>query len=206
MFYLFCYDVLMNFVIVGLGNPGEDYEKTRHNVGWMILDRFWKDFDFKEWQESSKNKGEVSEGKVGKFKVTLLKPRTMMNGSGKAVQTLVTSKKKAENLIVIHDDLDLPLGSFKLVFNRGTGGHKGVESIKRALGTKAFVRIKVGISATTPSGKLKKPKGENKVLDFIVGDFKEPEVLKIKKAAKDISAALESIILDGRQLAMNDWN
>jgi PTH1 family peptidyl-tRNA hydrolase len=196
----------MNFVIVGLGNPGEEYMKTRHNVGWVVLDRFWKDFNFSEWQDRAKNKGDVSEGKVGKSKITLLKPGTMMNGSGKAVQTLITSKKKAENLIVIHDDLDLPLGSFKIVFNRGTGGHKGVESIRKALGTKAFIRIKAGISQETLGGKLKKPKGEKKVLDFILGDFKKPEVLKIKKAAKNISGALESIILDGRQLAMNDWN
>ena len=196
----------MMFVIVGLGNPGEDYEKTRHNVGWMALDKFAKDFGIDNWHESSKNKGEVAEGKVGKAKVELLKPHTMMNGSGKAVLTLVRSRKAAENLIVLHDDIDLPLGTFKIVYDRGVGGHRGVRSVQRSLGTKAFTRIKIGVSPNTASGKVRKPKGDQKVLDFILGEFRKPELVKAKKVFKDVSGAIESIILDGRQLAQTDWN
>ena len=196
----------MSFVITGLGNRGEEYNLTRHNVGWLVLDRIWKDYGFGEWNDSAKNKGELSVGKIGKEKITLLKPGTMMNGSGKAVATLVKSKKAAGKLIVIHDDLDLPLGSFKIMYNRGSGGHKGVLSIQRAVGTKEFIRVKVGIIPTTPSGKLKKPKGGQKIIDFIVGDFKPKELDLIKKVAQDISGAVESIVLDGRELAMTDWN
>jgi peptidyl-tRNA hydrolase, PTH1 family len=196
----------MSFVIVGLGNPGEDYENTRHNVGWLALDKFAKDFDIDNWHESVKNKGEVADGKVDRDKVTLLKPHTMMNGSGKSVATLVKSKKSAENLIVLHDDLDLPLGTFKIVYDRGAGGHRGVKSVQRSLGTTAFVRIKIGVSPATPSGKVRKPKGDQKVLDFIIGPFKKPELVKTKKVFKDVSGAIESIIMNGRQLAQTDWN
>jgi peptidyl-tRNA hydrolase, PTH1 family len=196
----------MQFFIVGLGNPGEDYENTRHNVGFMALDKFAKDFNASSWIESNKNKGEIAEGKVGKEKVMLLKPHTMMNGSGKSVATIVKNKKSAENLIVLHDDLDLGLGDFKIVYNRGAGGHKGVSSVQKNLKTNEFVRIKIGVSPATPSGKVKKPKGEEKVLDFIIGEFRKPEKEKLKKVLKDISGAIESIVLDGRQLAMTDWN
>ncbi|PIP86808.1 aminoacyl-tRNA hydrolase [Candidatus Campbellbacteria bacterium CG11_big_fil_rev_8_21_14_0_20_44_21] len=194
------------FLIAGLGNPGEKYEKSRHNVGWIVLDRFAKDFSFGAYVKSAKNMGELSESRIGKEKVVILRPHTMMNNSGKAVSTLIKSKKAAQNLVVIHDDLDMPLGKFKIVYNRGSGGHKGVRSVKKALGTNEFLRIKVGISPSTLSGKVKKPKGEKAVLNFIIGEFKEAERKKIKKVAKDISEALRSIILDGRELAQTDWN
>ncbi|HJN62755.1 MAG TPA: aminoacyl-tRNA hydrolase [Candidatus Paceibacterota bacterium] len=196
----------MNFVITGLGNPGEEYQNTRHNVGWTVLDKIWKDFGFKDWYDSAKGRGELSEGEIGKEKVLLLKPHTMMNNSGKAVASIVRNKKSAKNLIVLHDDLDLPIGSFKIIYNHGPGGHRGVKSVQRALGTNEFVRIKIGISPTATSGKVRKPKGDQKVLDFIIGDFRKSELEKIKKVSKDISGAIESIILDGCQLAMTDWN
>jgi len=202
----FFYHSEMSFIVVGLGNPGEDYAKTRHNVGWIVLDKFLKEFNFSDFAENAKNKGAIAIGKVGKEKVTVLKPLTMMNASGKAVATLIKSKKQAQNLVVIHDDLDMAIGNYKLVYNRGSGGHKGVESIKRAIGTNEFLRIKIGVAPATPSGKIKKPKGEKAVLDFIIGEFKKPELEKIQKVMKDISLALESVILDGRALAMNDWN
>jgi peptidyl-tRNA hydrolase, PTH1 family len=129
----------------------------------------------------------------------------MMNNSGKAVSTLVKSQKSAQNLIVLHDDLDMGLGSFRILYNRGSGGHRGVESIRRAVGTEEFIRVKIGVSPVSPSGKIKKPKGD-KVSDFIVGDFKKPELDLIKKVSKDISSAVESIIMNGKELAMTDWN
>jgi len=196
----------MQFVITGLGNKGEEYENTRHNVGWVALDRFARDFDIDNWYESAKNRGEVAEGKVGKEKIMLLKPHTMMNNSGKSVASVVQSKKAAQNLIVLHDDLDLGLGDFKIVYDRGAGGHRGVGSVQRSLGTNEFVRIKIGVSPVTPSGKVKKPVGDQKVLDFIIGEFRKPEKEKLKKVLKDVSSAIESIILDGRQLAQTDWN
>ena len=129
-----------------------------------------------------------------------------MNKSGLSLKPIITSTKKAESLIVIYDDLDMPLGKFKISFGRGSGGHKGVESIARSIKTKDFIRIRVGIAPTTPSGKIKKPKGEQKIIDFILGDFKKPEIEKLKKVFKKVNEALEVIIEEGRSKAMNEFN
>jgi PTH1 family peptidyl-tRNA hydrolase len=149
----------MSYVLVGLGNPGPEYEKTRHNTGRIVLEIFRKKCDFPDWEPDKKLKALVSKGKLGKAEILLLEPETFMNNSGGSVKPLITSKKKAESLVIIHDDLDLPIGSYKISFNRGSGGHKGVENIIKAIGTEGFVRVRVGISPVTPGGKLKKPSG-----------------------------------------------
>ena len=107
---------MINYILVGLGNPGEEYLETRHNMGRMVLDAFLKAHDLKDWVENKKFKSLITEGKVGKNKVMLLKPETFMNKSGESVKSLITSKKKAETLVVIHDDLDLPLGRIKISY------------------------------------------------------------------------------------------
>ncbi len=204
------------FVIAGLGNPGEEYKNTRHNIGRMVAEAFIKKNAFPAAVPSKKFAGLFSEGvmsaadlkkpsKKNKEKVVVIMPETFMNKSGSSVKTLVTSEKKAEQLIVVHDDLDLALGTFKISFNRGSGGHRGVESIIKNLKTEAFVRLKIGISPTTPGGKLKKPLGD-KVLDFIIGDFKLVEAEEIKKVSKKAADALKMIIEEGRAAAMNEMN
>ena len=169
----------MSYLLFGLGNPGDEYEGTRHNVG-------------KELSESVKF-------------VKSVRSDEFMNNSGKAVGKLVKSKKAAEKLIVIHDDLDLPLGTFKISFARGAGGHRGVESVIRALKTEAFIRIRVGVSRTTPSGKLKKPYHE-KIVKFILGKFTPLEHKLLKKVSKKVYEAIETIISDGLASAMNRYN
>ena len=197
----------MSYIIVGLGNPDEEYAGTRHNVGRMVLDYALKKTalgeEATEWKLDKKLGALVAKSKLGKESLIFLKPEVFMNNSGKSVKPLVVSVKKAHNLIVIHDDLDLPLGSFKVCFNRGSGGHKGVESIARAVKTKEFIRIKVGVSPETPGGKLKKPQGEEKVIDFIVGKFKPAELEILKKAEKKAVLMLEAIIRDGLEKAMS---
>jgi len=193
------------FIIVGLGNPGEEYTETRHNVGRMMVNALIKKNKFDELEKDKKYSSLATEGKIGKEKVLVLQPETYMNKSGLALKTLINSKKKAEQLIVIHDDLDLPLGRFKIMFNRGSGGHKGVESVIRSIKTEAFIRIKVGVSPTTPSGKLKKPSSD-KVLDFIIGEFKKPELETIKKESKKVVDAIEMIVTDGKEAAMGEFN
>ena len=150
--------------------------------------------------------GLVSDGKVGKKKVTLLMPETFMNKSGNSVKKLVTSKKKAQDLVVVYDEIDMALGTMKIVFNRGSGGHKGVESVMRSLGTKEFSRLRLGISPSTPTGKLKKPKGEDKVVDFVLGKFNKKEEEKLKKIQNRAVEALESAVVEGRVNAMNQFN
>ena len=184
------------FYIVGLGNPGEEYENTRHNTGALSVASFAK-----------KNKLDFFETeKFGKAKVHLLLPKTFMNKSGTQLVKLITSKKKAESLVVIYDDLDMPLGKIKISYGSGSGGHKGIESIARSIKTKDFIRIRIGIAPSTPSGKIKKIKTEQKVIDFILNDFRKPELEKLKKVFKKVNEALETIIKDGRAKAMNEFN
>ena len=190
-----------NYTVVGLGNPGEEYVETRHNVGRMVLDAFQKSFALKEWQLDNKFKALKIEAKVGKNKALFLKPETFMNKSGESVKSLIKSKKAAETLVVIHDDLDLPLGKIKISFDKSSGGHKGVESVMRAVKTEAFIRLRLGISGETASGKIKKPDGEEKVIDAILGDFKKTEALELKKTIKRAVLALELIIKEGREKA-----
>jgi len=128
-----------------------------------------------------------------------------MNNSGGPIKKLIPSAKAAEGLIVIHDELDLPLGAVKLSYGAGAGGHNGVASIQKAVHTKDFIRIRVGISPSTPSGKLKRPDGA-KITDFVLGKFKLAEQEKLKKVRKVVSEALELILTEGKDRAMNEIN
>lgn len=201
------------YIVVGLGNPGEEYKTTRHNAGRIAVEYFAKKNIFPEFEISKKHSSFISQseieekidGKKVSEKVTLVLPETFMNKSGKALEAFFITPKKAEKLIVVQDDLDMPLGKIKLLFNRGSGGHKGIESIKRAIKTEAFIRIKIGICPTTPSGKPKKPAGD-KLLDFIVGNFKKEELDVLKKVSKEIADALTMTILEGKEKAMGEFN
>ncbi len=202
-----CYTILhMQYIIVGLGNPGEEYADTRHNSGRMVLEQFRKKNDFPEWAVEKSLKALVSKGTFGKDKVILLEPNNFMNVSGRSVAPLIKNMKDAERTIVVYDDLDLPLGSMKISFNRSSGGHRGVESIIKALKTREFARLRIGICPTTPSGKPRKPKGEDAILDFIVGPFNKPEMEIIKKVTKKGAEALELILTEGREKATGKVN
>lgn len=192
--------------IVGLGNPGEEYERTRHNVGRMALDAVFAAGEFNDWKADKTLRADVAKGYLHDEKTWLIFPTTYMNKSGLSVKSQITTEKKAEKLIVLYDDIDLPLGTFKLAFNRGSGGHKGIDSIIRTIHTRAFVRVRIGICPTTPTGKLKKPKGGEKVLDFLMGDFKNAEEELLKKTFKEIVTAVETVVSNGRQEAMNQFN
>ena len=196
----------MAWVIVGLGNPGEEYQRTRHNAGRMALAFFARANDFSDWKEDRKNKATVSKGNVGRTLVALVAPDTFMNKSGGAVGKYVKSSKAAEHMVVVYDDLDLPLGTMKLSFDRGSGGHKGLESVMRAVKTKKFARVRIGVSPSTATGKLKKPSGEKEILDFILEKFRSSEMDELKQVFKRISEALETIVLEGPQMAMNRFN
>ena len=192
--------------IVGLGNPGEEYENSRHSVGRIVLEYVQSKLGFSDWEEEKKKNCLLSFGKIGKQEVSLILPETFMNKSGVSVKKFVTSKKKAQDLVVVYDDIDLPLGKVKITSGRGDGGHKGLASIITTLGTKDFTRIRIGICPTTPSGKLRKPKGEGKLIDFVIGNFtkKEEEIIeKVKKVALDI---IETIATEGVVSAMNKFN
>ncbi len=190
-------------VIAGLGNPGEEYANTRHNTGRIVVSSFLKKNDFDLPILSKKHKALISQGKIGKEKVLVIFPETFMNKSGASLSTAVGSIKGAHSLIVVYDDLDLAFGSIKVSYNRGSGGHRGLESIIKSLKTTEFVRIRVGISPSTPSGKIKKP---NNVDKFIIGNFSPKETEALKKISKKVSEAIVSIILEGRERAMSEFN
>lgn len=198
----------MSYIISALGNPGDEYKNTRHNTGRIVLEfvKNGANADFPDWKDDVKNKAFVSVGKISGKKVTLLEPNNFMNNSGTSLRTFITSKKAAEELVVIHDDLDLPIGKYRISFNRGPGGHNGVKSIIKNIKTEAFVRIRVGISPVTPSGKLKKPSGEKDVEKLILGEFKKPEMETLKKMSKKVAEAISCLITDSREKAMSLYN
>lgn len=173
-------------LVVGLGNPGSEYENTRHNAGRIVV-------------------GFISK-KISNSKVKFLTPDNFMNNSGKAVAPLVKSKKDLKDLVVIYDDIDLPLGKIKISFNRSSGGHNGLGSVIKSLKSEEFLRIRIGLAPSTPTGKLKKPKGEKAVLNFLLGEFKPSELLEIKKLSKKVAEAVETIFSEGSQKAMSLYN
>lgn len=196
----------MAYTIVGLGNPGEEYKNTRHSVGHMVLDYLAKKFEATEWKEKGIANAEVASFELAGEKFTLVKPHEYMNNSGKSVAPLIKTLKAAEKLVVIHDELDLPLGTMKFVFNRGPGGHNGVKSIQRSLKNEAFWRIRIGISPSTAAGTIKKVSGEEKVHDFILGTFKPEEKTELTKIFKKIAEAFEVAAEKSFYLAMNQFN
>lgn len=173
-------------LVVGLGNPGAEYEKTRHNTGRILVG--------------------ILEKKLEGKKIKFLTPNTFMNNSGPAVAKALAGKKALKDLIVIYDDIDLPLGKIKISFNRSSGGHNGLGSIIKALKSEEFLRIRVGISPATPKGVVKKPKGEKAVINFILGEFKKSELETLKKLSKKVAEAVEIIFSESKEKAMSIFN
>ena len=189
-----------------MGNPGEEYESTRHNAGRIILGHIAKANGFSEWKDNPKLKANYAKGEIGKEKVEFLNPNTFMNNSGVSVVQLIDTPKKLKNLIVVYDDLDLPIGNLKISYDRSSGGHNGVESIIKKLKSREFVRIRVGVSPHTPTGKLKKPKGEEAILKFLLGKFKEDELKTLKTLSKKVAEIIEMISGEGKDKAMTLFN
>lgn len=196
----------MTWVIVGLGNPGEEYAQTRHNTGRLGVEAYAKSVGADAWRENSKAEATVASAQVGKSAATLLLPDTYMNKSGSAVSKFVKSAKAAEQMIVLYDDLDLPIGKIKVSFDRGSGGHKGIESIARSVKTKKFSRIRIGISPATAAGNIKKPHGDADVEKHILGTFRPAEMDTLKKVFKKTNEAIECIATEGVVIAMNKFN
>ena len=194
-------------LVVGLGNPGKEYEKTRHNCGRIILENIAKANDFSDWKDDMKLKSLRSKGEVLNCeKVEFLLPNTFMNNSGLAVAPLIDTPKKLKNLIVVYDDMDIPIGSLKISFNRSSGGHNGLESIIKKVKSREFVRIRIGVSPHTPTGKIRKPSGEEAVLKFLLGPLKEDELKTLKKLSKKVEEIISMISAEGKDKAMTFYN
>lgn len=187
----------MALVIVGLGNPGKEYETTRHNAGRNAVMLFAKQESFDEFIFNKTANALVTKGAIGDENATLVLPETMMNRSGKAVASFIKSPKAAKNLLVIHDDLDLPLGTIRMVFGRGSGGHKGVESVMRAIKTNDFARVRIGVSAIGKKNQAKKVSGEDKVIKYVIGKWKPSEEATVKKVFEKAAESIRLFATEG---------
>jgi len=201
-------------LIVGLGNPGEKYINTRHNLGFTIVEHFLKDFQSAKntlWENSSKFKSDIAQiewqPKHGTLeKVILARPQTYMNNSGMAVKIITDFYKiPADNVWIIHDDIDLPLGSMKIRFGGASAGHHGVESIMGVLTTDRFWRFRMGTGIQSSKFKVKSLKLRN-VEDFVLSDFTGSEKGKLKDLIKRGVNAIEASLEDGMEAAMNRFN
>jgi len=172
-------------LIVGLGNPGKEYERTRHNVGWMVLDKLCEELGCSFSRE--KFEGLFAEYRTSDGnKVLLLKPLTFMNRSGESVGKFVRFYKlQPKEVLVVYDDLDLPLGKLRLRLKGSSGGHKGVLSVEHALGTKDFPRLRVGIG---------RPERKEEVVDYVLSPFKKEEVDIIEKAICKATDCLKAVL------------
>ncbi len=189
------------FLVVGLGNPGNEYAATRHNAGFMVVDelarRFGVSVDHEKWQAYSAQL--VSWGN----RICLLKPDTFMNLSGKAVARYVDFYKvRPEQILVVHDDLDMAPGRLKLVAGGGAGGHNGIRSLVEYLGTKDFLRLKLGIGRP---GRLSLYSGMP-VEKYVLAPFSPDERMLLEQRMDSIEKGLEYLVCDGIAKAMNLLN
>jgi peptidyl-tRNA hydrolase, PTH1 family len=192
--------------IFGLGNPTEQYSMTRHNAGRIVLEYLAKKNDFTNWKKDSKAKALISSGSIEKEKMSFILPDNFMNNSGESTRMFIKSKKDLDKLVVVYDDLDLPIGKIKISFNKSSGGHNGLQSVINHVKSLEFTRIRIGVSPSTSTGKIRKPKGEDAVLKFLLKDFKEDEQKELKKISKIVGEALVVLSDDGREKAMNLFN
>ena len=194
------------FYIVALGNPGEKYANTRHNVGWLVGDFMRSEAGLPPLIADKSVSGQVTEGRVAGASVKVLYPDTYMNNSGAAVAKFV-ARNEIGNMIVIHDDIDLPFGEIKLGKGRGDGGNNGVKSIIDKLGTKEFIRIRIGIAPKSFwTGEIKRPKGGGPLERYVLKPFTKGEAAKLKEVKERAYGALQAILTDGLQTAMNKFN
>jgi len=191
-------------LIVGLGNPGPGYTHNRHNLGFMCLNHFARlhgiRFDKKQ------GKARTGSGEVAGEKLILARPQTYMNRSGEAVSRLMKKHKIGlDDLIVIQDDLDLPLGKIRIRQGGGSAGHRGIESIVAEVGGKDFFRIRVGIGRPANPADVTEI-AEDDIIAYVLSDFTPAEKRVIDKAMPTVSEALLCLITEGITAAMNKYN
>ncbi len=195
------------FLMVGLGNPGKEYQNTWHSLGFLVVDEFAKNNNFPDFRSDKKSNSLISKSLVDGQEILLAKPQTFMNESGKAVKSLINHYQLNKAMtelsrwfIVIHDDADLPKGEIRISENRGTAGHKGIESIVNALKTKNFIRIRLGV----------RPKnyvpGSKSLARFVLKKFTPDEKKIVAEVMEKTTNAIETILQEGVAEAMARFN
>jgi PTH1 family peptidyl-tRNA hydrolase len=184
------------FLIVGLGNPGREYRATRHNIGFMVVDRLATDLNCR--LSKVQNKAIIGLCKVGEHKAILAKPQTFMNLSGTSVSSLLRFYKVAPSrLLLIHDDVDVPFAQIRMRPGGGSAGQKGVESTIQSLGSKSFPRLRMGIG---------QPPGQMDSADYVLQDFGKADEQILTEFIERASKAVQCFITDGLDTAMNRFN
>jgi PTH1 family peptidyl-tRNA hydrolase len=190
-------------LIVGLGNPGRSYVNNRHNVGYRCLDYIARKHDIQIRQRRARS--HLGLGSLGDTKVMLVKPRTFMNLSGEAVGALMRyNRVPVKDLLVICDDLDLPLGKIRIRERGSSGGHKGVKSIIAHVGSQDFPRVRVGIAPLRCAGES--PSHRIDAVERVLSDFNAEEKTVIREVYPRVAAAVECLLAEGIAAAMNTFN
>jgi peptidyl-tRNA hydrolase, PTH1 family len=188
-------------MIVGLGNPGKEYSTNRHNIGFLCLNNFARKQHIA--LDKKQGKARTGTGLVAGIEVVLAKPQTYMNLSGQSVNLLMQKYHVLlDDLIVIHDDLDLPLGKIRIRKGSSAGGHNGIKSLIAYLGTQDFTRIRVGISRPALEGEEK----EQSIVDYVLGDFSALDQPVINDTVQRVGEAVVCLMIEGLAAAMNKFN
>ncbi|MBP9718777.1 aminoacyl-tRNA hydrolase [Candidatus Gracilibacteria bacterium] len=189
-------------VIVGLGNPGKEYEQTRHNAGFMTVEKFSQQEGFDTFKKKTEFNAMVSEGTIGSEKVLLVLPLTFMNLSGQSIQKIAHFYKCApQDIIAIYDDLDLPLGTIRIRSSGSAGTHNGMKSMIQELGTEDFIRIRIGIESRGESAPA-----QQETTDFVLGRFSKEEKKRFDTASERVLDSLKVILEKGIGEAMTQFN
>lgn len=184
-------------LLVGLGNPGSQYANTRHNVGFMVLDRLAAQWGW-PWKDNKRFKGLFTEGAGPTGKLLLLKPTTFMNNSGESVRAVLDYYRfTPQDILVVYDDTALPTGKIRLRTEGSAGGHNGVKSLIAHLGTQAFARLRVGIDAKLP---------EQDLADYVLGKFSPQQAERLPAVLEGAVEAVEAALREGLEKAMSRSN
>lgn len=185
------------WMVVGLGNPGRQYEDTRHNIGFMVLDAMAQREEALYWKSSNRFEAVYAKGSLARQGVVLVKPQTYMNLSGRAVQPLAHFYSvDVDRIIAIHDDVDLEPGRLKVKCGGGDGGHKGIRSMTGTLGSPAFYRVRCGVG--------RPQKGD--VTNFVLNEFYPEELEQVREQMDKAARAVACLMTRGLKEAMNRFN
>ncbi|HYH75757.1 MAG TPA: aminoacyl-tRNA hydrolase [Candidatus Saccharimonadales bacterium] len=180
-------------LIVGLGNIGKEYTDTRHNIGFACVDRFVADTDLSGWIEKKDMKCHIASGQLGDTKVHVIKPTTFMNLSGEAVQAVAHFYRiQLENIVVVHDELDIPFGQIRMRIGGSPAGHNGIKSISQAMG-EDYGRVRVGIGP-----KLHEQQDSS---DFVLARFSKEQEEQMKNLTREVTAVLSEYVYGGQLVA-----
>ena len=183
-------------IIAGLGNPGTEYAQTKHNVGFMLVDALAERLNAPAWKEDFFSA--ITEVRIGGEKIFLVKPLTYMNNSGEALGPMLSYyKMDADDLVVVHDDMDISVGTVRIRKKGSSGGHNGIKSILAHVGSEDFARVRIGIG---------RPPAGWKVINHVLAPFAAEDAPKIRAAIDYLLPAVECIVTDGVDLAMNKYN